>query len=73
MIMDTAEECICCQELSEVQLKCQQVLDFELGEKPTCICIHPGFQPVCLNLWNLQAVFNEYRQKFGQLEGSTPE
>ena len=71
--METAKECICCQELPEIQAKCQQVPDFGLGEKPKCICEHPGFHPVCLNIWNLQAVHNEYRQKFGSLEGPTPE
>ena len=62
--METAKECICCQELPEIQAKCQQVPNFGLGEKPKCICEHPGFHPVCLNIWNLQAVHNEYRQKY---------
>jgi hypothetical protein len=71
--MTTAAECVCCNQFPEIQAKCQQVLEFGLGSQPKCICQHPGFNPVCLNIWNLQAVFHEFRQNVGNIDGSAPE
>ena len=36
-----------------------------------CITKHPGFQSVALCPWNLQAVYYEYRQKYGDLDEPT--
>ena len=30
-----------------------------------CITERNGFQPVCLNIWVLQAAYFEYRQRYG--------
>jgi len=36
-----------------------------------CITKHRGFQSVALYPWNLQAVYYEYRQKYGDLDEPT--
>lgn len=38
----------------------------DLGD-PNILCItdHPGFSPVCLNPWVLQASYYQYRQEYG--------
>jgi hypothetical protein len=48
--------------------KCQEVADRGMGDAPRCITEHPGFNAVCLDVWNLQAVYYEYKQHYGQME-----
>ena len=59
-MMPSAQECICCCELNEVVQKLQ-----ENEDEVKCITEHEGFEPVCLNLWVLQAAYFQYRQHYG--------
>jgi len=66
--MTTAAECVCCQSMDVIRAKCQEVADSDIGRAPPCIVDHPGFSSVCLNVWVLQAVYNEYKQRYGNIE-----
>lgn len=35
-----------------------------------CITAHPGFEPVALNTFVLQAVYGTYRQLFGDMDNT---
>ena len=58
-IMDRNEECKCCMEFSQIVDKISEVV-----EHPSCITLHPGFGPVCLNRWVLQAAWFQYKQQY---------
>ena len=60
-IMDTSGECVCCKEIAMVAGKIDALDDPSL----VCITDHPGFSPVCLNVWILQASYFQYRQEHG--------
>jgi hypothetical protein len=66
--MDTAVECVCCQRIDVIKAKCKEVAESGMGLEPGCITQHPGFRSVCLDVWVLQAVYNEYRQQYGDIE-----
>lgn len=34
----------------------------ELEHPPTCITFHPGFKPVCLEVWSLRLAGRKYRK-----------
>lgn len=60
MIMSTSQECVCCCEIDATVQK--------MGESDSnisCIVEHEGFQPVCLDLWVLQAAYFSYRSRYG--------
>ena len=65
--MSTVAESVCCRQIKEVTGKCQEVTKFGFGEVPKCITEHPGFPAVCLDVWNLQAVYKDYRQHYGKV------
>ena len=65
-LMPTLTECVCCQSIDKVKLKCQELEEVELPPVQ-CIVQHPGFSSVCLDVWVLQTVYNEYRQAHGDL------
>ena len=61
--MATSEESVCCREIARVTGKVN-----ELGDpKITCIVHHPGFSPVCLNVWVLHASYFQYWQEHGTM------
>ena len=60
--MPTVEECVCCCEIDRVVQKKQ-----ESDTQVACIMEHQGFEPVCLNVWVLQAGYFAYRQHYGGL------
>ena len=60
--MATARECVCCKEIPVLIGKMS-----EDNVSGACIIMHPGFNPVCLNTWVLQAAYFDYRQNFGTL------
>ncbi|XP_065148371.1 P2X purinoceptor 7-like [Paramisgurnus dabryanus] len=60
--MPSEPENICCQEVQQVTRRLQQ-----LEERPTCMVDHPGFEPVCLNVFSLQNACNIYRADYGPL------
>lgn len=62
MLMTTSRECICCCEIDRISAKKE-----EGGDEVTCITDHVGFEPVCLNVWVLQAAYFTYRERFGEL------
>jgi len=66
--MTTAAECVCYQSIPVVKAKCQEVAESGISTAPPCIVEHPGFSSVCLNVWVLQAVYNEYKHHYGNLE-----
>ena len=59
-IMPTRQECVCCCDIVEVQLK-KETTD----EAIQCITLHPGFEAVCLNVWVLQTAYYDYHQHYG--------
>ncbi|KAK7883918.1 hypothetical protein WMY93_027041 [Mugilogobius chulae] len=55
-------ENICCRETPKVVRRCEQVGGM------ACITAHPGFEPVALNPYVLQAVYATYVQLFGEMQ-----
>ncbi|XP_061193720.1 P2X purinoceptor 7-like [Saccostrea echinata] len=62
--MATVTESICCHEIPEVMT----VLHEDAGK--TCITLHQGFEPVCLNQYVLRTAYFEYRQQYQDLPES---
>ena len=58
--MPTVAECICCCEIDRVTQKKE-----ENEVAVSCITQHAGFDPVCLNVWVLQAAYYSYVQDYG--------
>ena len=50
--MLAAAECVCCSEIDATNEKMD-----ETEADINCIIEHEGFEPVCLNVWLLQAFF----------------
>ena len=65
--MDTNRESLCCCEIDRVVQKKE-----ENESEVACIVNHDGFDPVCLNLWVLQAAYYTYRQRYGEPEEKEP-
>ena len=63
-IMDREVECICCQEIIKICEKKQKVSEVE-NLKLRCITDNPGFKVLCLNRWELEAAWFQYRQQYG--------
>lgn len=61
-IMDRRDECICCQEIRNVNRIA--VEDGDIAEEPTCITQHPGSLGVCTNKWVLQTAWLQYKQQY---------
>ena len=59
-IMPSNAECLCCREIDKVVNKLE-----ESEGTVSCITEHEGFEPVCLNVWVLQAAYFQYRQHYG--------
>ena len=59
--MTTTEESVCCREIATVVGKMDELEDSTV----VCITEHPGFNPVCLNVWVLQTAYYQYRQEHG--------
>ncbi|KAL2099390.1 hypothetical protein ACEWY4_005870 [Coilia grayii] len=43
----------------------------DTGTPVSCMILHPGLEPVCLNLYSLQNALNIYRADYGPLQFST--
>ncbi|KAK3744182.1 hypothetical protein QZH41_020569, partial [Actinostola sp. cb2023] len=63
VVMETIQESVCCRATPAIQ---NEILVLDLGREnpPLCITDHPGFQPVCLNMWVLQNF--AFRQRYGR-------
>jgi hypothetical protein len=64
--MEMEAECRCCKEIKQVADRCA-----EASEDVPCMTLHPGFNKVTLNPWVLQAVYNSYRQQYGEMDHHT--
>ena len=66
--MQTAVECVCCQDISVVVHKnIEAAMDGPDGtsnKAPTCVTEHPGFLAVCTNKWVLQTARYQYIQQY---------
>ena len=68
------EENICCQEIEAVKQKNLEAVEVaQLENPPSCIVNHPGFHPVCLNIWVLQTAWFQYKQQYGKDAYEGPE
>ncbi|KAG9264051.1 P2X purinoceptor 7-like, partial [Astyanax mexicanus] len=58
--MPTEAENVCCKEIPPVKIniRCTPV---------SCMTLHPGLEPVCLNIYSLQNALNIYRADYGPL------
>ena len=64
LFIQNAYECQCCMEIEE----CAHALNYEdviseTAQPPNCITAHPGFRPVCLELWSLCLAADKYCTK----------
>ena len=60
-------ECICCQEITEVVNKNNEIYEKEkLAEKPKCITESRPFETVCLNEWVLKIERSRYLDFYGR-------
>ena len=62
-IKGRTEACICSQDIAQITNKLNEAVTSGECEKPTCITQHPGFNPVCINRWFLQAAWYQYKQQ----------
>ncbi|XP_016390678.1 uncharacterized protein LOC107725790 isoform X3 [Sinocyclocheilus rhinocerous] len=62
-VMPMEKENKCCLEIPEIVRRINQVPD-----TLTCITHHPGFEPVCLNVYSLQNALNVYKADYGRLK-----
>ena len=56
--MPTSEECVCCEEIPQIQQKKE-------NEEVSCITLHPGFASVCLDVWVLETAYYSLQQHYG--------
>lgn len=68
--MPTEKECLCCQEIPEVQAKIDKAA---MDQRPNCITKLPGFEAVVLDENVLQTAYFHYRSYYGNGEGKTNE
>ncbi|XP_063077434.1 uncharacterized protein LOC134467491 [Engraulis encrasicolus] len=62
-LMKKESENICCQEIPQLTQRLGELAN----PVPGCMTDHPGFHPVCLNVYNLQRAFNAFRYHHGRL------
>ena len=66
--MEDAEDCLCCQEISQMKAKCDAWSN-EKGQTPiSCITQHPGFKSGCLDIWTLEIAYHQYKHEHGKGE-----
>ena len=56
------------QDYGKIKANCEEVAALGQRTKPACITQHPGFASVCLGVWVLQFVYNEYKQRYGHID-----
>ena len=66
-IMPTNIESQCCLDMPEVVAKLDRMPDD--AARPQCITLHPGFQPVCLNVHVLETAYYAYCYNYGPMDG----
>ena len=67
--MATSLESVCCKEAERVG---DVMTELENGII-NCITLHPGFEPVCLNILVLTTVYYQYRQQYNVNIENAPE
>jgi hypothetical protein len=70
--MPTGDESRCCNEYDEYRKQFAELPE-DQHTPVNCITQHAGFQPVCLNVWVLQAAYKSYKQRHGNLLASQNE
>ena len=65
--MPTNRESLCCCEIYKLVDKKR-----ENENEIQCIIDHDGFEPVCLNLWVIQAAYSTNRHRYGEAEEKEP-
>ena len=77
ILLQNAMECRCCLEIDLCVEAINDELVFrELGCVPSCMTQHPGFRPVCLEIWSLRLASTKYKTRKEQRyrhTGSVPE
>ena len=54
----------CCAEIAEcVECQSHEMVIEEVGKKPDCVTLHPGFSQVCLQRWSLRLAADKYKTK----------
>ena len=54
----------CCLEIEEcVECLSNEMVVDEVGKKPDCVTLHPGFSQVCLQRWSLRLAADKYNTK----------
>ena len=62
--MPLIEESICCAEMIRVKDRMNYSDIFDgTAVQHTCITNHPGFIPVCLDVWSLQTAYFAFKQE----------
>jgi hypothetical protein len=61
-------ENICCQEIAQVK---DEISGTDHDPSLLCITHHPGFSPVCLDIYVLRTAYYQYRQQYGGNEEET--
>ena len=73
-MMDREEECVCCQEISQVRDKNDEVFEYIKPREPySCVTDNPGFKTGCLDRWVLQIAWLQYKQEYGKSAYEGPE
>ena len=64
-IMNSINECVCCQEIDKMVDTCQSIVsDGDSDCPPQCITQHPGYKPVCTNKYILRTAWTQYKQQY---------
>ena len=60
-LLQNPKECLCCVEFDSCveALNSDKVIN-EVTYPPTCVTRHPGFEPVCLQIWSLRLDGRKY-------------
>ncbi|XP_041362017.1 uncharacterized protein LOC121377987 [Gigantopelta aegis] len=67
-LMPTVGESRCCKEIDQVNEKIKAYSERYGAESLACIVDHPGFKPVCLNVWVLEAAYYDYTHHYSKEE-----
>nr|XP_039263509.1 uncharacterized protein LOC120339446 isoform X2 [Styela clava] len=64
--------CICCHEAPAVKRVLER-LATQHGIEVQCIVDHPGFEPICLNVFVLEATYQRYAKIWGKISAAPNE
>ena len=62
--LQNPNEFLCCAEIDGcVECLSHEMVIEEVGKKPDCVTLHPGFSQVCLQRWSLRLAADKYKTK----------